>query len=112
MDITDNSLDLVFVDDSIGLTTAWEMAAELKGKNIKTFNTIEKFLAFVPQCSKITPIYIDYDLKASITGIDLAKQLHEQGFKTLYLATGYNPSQFSKDKYPWIKEVVIKEAPF
>lgn len=59
---------------------------------------------------KNIPIYIDSDLKEKMPGEIFAKFLYEQGFSTLYLATGYD-----KDRYgdmPWIKDIVSKDPPF
>ncbi|MFC1522562.1 hypothetical protein ACFL6Y_09150 [Elusimicrobiota bacterium] len=40
----------------------------------------------------------------------MAKELHEKGFKNLYLETGHPPEAFSHAT--WIKKVVGKEPPW
>ena len=108
---TNKTLELIFIDDNQLLTKAWELAAKSQGKHIKTFNTINDMLQFIPNCPKEIPIYIDNDLRANISGIELAKQLYEQGFRTIYLATGYDKSYFNEE-FSWITGIVGKEIPF
>lgn len=52
--------------------------------------------------------YIDSNLSSSEKGEDLAKDLFDLGFKNLYLATGYEPDQFSH--VSWVKAVVGKDV--
>lgn len=103
-------VQLVFLDDSNDLTEAWEMAASLEQIPIKTFNTINDLKKELPSIPKDTPIYIDSNLNDDIKGEDFAKELYDQGYKELYLASGY-PKEHFKD-LPWIKEFVGKEPVF
>lgn len=57
-----------------------------------------------------TPIYVDSKLGDGVIGEEFAKELHEQGFQNLYLATGRQPE--SLPPMPWIKEVDGKKAPW
>ena len=43
-------------------------------------------------------------------GEDYAKEIFDQGFKVIYLVTGYPTSQFGV--LPWIKSIVDKTPPF
>lgn len=102
--------ELIFIDDDDMLTRAWSLSAEIKGKRILTFNTLEAFKAKMDELDKALPIYIDSDLKSTMRGEEFAKYLYEAGFKTIYLATGFEV-QSIQDK-PWLKGVVNKEPPF
>ena len=103
-------VDLVFIDDNRTLTMVWQMTAEVAGKSIGVFNTLEEFETIVSSLDKSTPIYIDSHLGGGMLGQDYAKQLYEQGFEELYLATGYNAEHFT-EPMPWIKAIVGKEPP-
>jgi len=43
-----------------------------------------------------------------MTSQDIAKNLFELGYKNLYLATGYEPDQFSH--VTWVKAIVGKDV--
>lgn len=104
-------LDLILIDDNRSLIKSWELAAKIAGKKIKTYNNPDNFLSCLSDFSEDTPIYVDYDLKIKLTGIELTKRLYEQGFKKLYLATGYEKSHFA-EPIPWLVDIVNKKPPF
>jgi hypothetical protein len=62
------------------------------------------------QFNKETPIYIDQNLGNGTTGDQVSKKLHDEGFTTLYLATGYNAEDFTH--LTWLKGIVGKEGPW
>jgi len=101
---------LVFIDDDKMLTRAWELEAEYQGLNIKTFNRTIDLRKALPILEKTTPIYIDANLQEPISGEAFAKELYEQGFTELYLASGHPREHFGD--LPWIKDFVGKEPPF
>jgi hypothetical protein len=102
--------ELIFIDDDKTLTEAWKMQASFIKKKIATFNCSDDFKNVMNRYNKDIPIYIDSDLKEQIPGEFFAKFLYEQGFRNLYLATGYEKDRFGD--MPWIKNIVNKEAPF
>ena len=102
--------DLIFIDDDKNLTEAWEIEAASAKKKIVTFNSSENFKKGMNRFDKNIPIYIDSDLKEKNPGEIFAKFLYEQGFRNLYLATGYEKDRFGD--MPWIKEIVSKEPLF
>lgn len=102
--------DAVLLDDDRLVHTVWKVAARTNGKTLDTYSTPREFLAKVRRLDKATPIYVDSKLGNGVRGEDLAKDLHEQGFRNVYLATGREPGSFPT--VPWIKEVVGKNAPW
>lgn len=101
--------DFIFIDDDNFLVDAWKTRAQLDGKEIVTFTTLDEVNGAINSFSKDTPLYIDSNLGASIKGEDLAKNLYEKGFKTIYLCTGMDETEFPK--MPWIKKIMGKEYP-
>jgi len=102
--------NLIIIDDNQALTDAWILSGEMAGKHVVAFNKINDFRSVMTQYNKNVPIYIDSDLNDIIKGQDFAKELYEDGFVNIYLATGFLPQDFPK--MYWIKEVVGKEPPF
>lgn len=102
--------DYVYIDDDYILRLGWENLARKKDMKLLTLATIGEFNSYVSQISKEgTKIYIDSNLgEGSIRGEEFARVLHAEGYKLLYLATGYEKDQFSS--YPWLK-VQGKECP-
>ena len=108
--VSEDTPKLIFIDDDKTLTGAWEQEAKFKGIFIKTFNRTAELRKILPILAKNTPIYIDSNLREPISGEIFAKELYEQGFTELYLASGHPKSYFGD--LPWIKNFVSKEPPF
>ncbi len=101
---------VIFIDDDYLMHMSWKMEADKKGIELDCFHTIEEFLERADEYDKDTKIYIDSNLKDGIKGEVESEKIADLGFKELYLATGYSPSDIDKPK--WIKEVVGKRASF
>jgi len=101
--------DFIFIDDSVYLTDAWKMQAELSNKKLMIFNHVNDILQTIHYFQKETPIYIDSNLDHVMKGEELAKILYDQGFTTLYLCTGMDSLDFPA--MPWIKAIIGKEYP-
>lgn len=102
--------DAVLIDDDHLVHTVWKVAASTNGKTLDAFSTPREFLAIVGRLDKSSPIYADSKLGEGVRGEEFAKDLHAQGFRNLYLATGRQSE--SLPPMPWIKEVVGKKAPW
>ena len=102
--------DAVLIDDDDLVHTVWKVAATTNGKTLGAFSTPREFLAIVGRLDKSTPIYVDSKLGDGVLGEEFAKELHAQGFRNLYLATGRKRDTFPV--MPWIKDVVGKKAPW
>ncbi|MCK4609129.1 MAG: HAMP domain-containing histidine kinase, partial [Gammaproteobacteria bacterium] len=101
-----SQVDLILVDDDPMLTTAWQDAARACGHKIAVFNNVDAFKTALSNYAKHTLIYIDSNLSNGIKGEELAKEIYEQGFDNIYLATGYSPERFRN--MTWLKGVVDK----
>ena len=102
--------EIVFIDDDEALTSLWQLAGKTSNKQVHVFNRSSDFTKMIHTFKKDTPIYIDSSLAESIRGEDFAKELYDQGFSELYLATGYDADHFKP--MPWIKKIVGKNPPF
>jgi hypothetical protein len=107
---TQKTVDFIFIDDSDIITSAWVLHGLTKGKVVSPYNSIRDFNSDLDKYALSTPIFIDSDLDDVIKGQDFAKILYEKGFKNIYLATGFSPTNFPT--MYWIKEIVGKEPPF
>jgi amino acid adenylation domain-containing protein/thioester reductase-like protein len=101
--------DYIFIDDDVTLVNAWKMDAAFKGVNLAAFTSIREFEKAKHQYHKDVPIYIDYVLGAD-DGVKYSKQLAEEGFNNIYLASGYDRSFFT-EPMPWLKAIVGKMPP-
>ena len=102
--------DAVLVDDDQLVHVTWQLAAEGQGRRLATYHSPERLLATVGTLPKETPIYLDSDLGNGVEGTRVARDLHDLGFRELYLATGRDRSALPRA--PWIKRVVGKEPPW
>jgi len=103
--------EYVYIEDDMLLRMGWERVA--KKKKIKLL-TLESPRLFEFHHDNINPettkIYIDSSLgENEIKGEDFAAQLHNRGFKHLYIATGYEKEKFAH--LSWLKHSG-KNCPF
>jgi CheY-like chemotaxis protein len=102
---------LIFIDNEPYNINIWRHFAELKDIKIKTYLSSEDFWKDKDQFSHDIPIYIDCDLgQNKPKGVEVAKTLQAEGFKNLYLATGYTGGEI--DSLPSWLTLVSKEPPF
>jgi signal transduction histidine kinase len=101
--------DWVLLDDDDLVKMTWEFAAKEYNKSLKYFRTPEELYAYKAKLDFEQKIFIDSNLSHGIKGEDVARKLFAEGFKSLYLATGYAPDQFPAMDF--IKAVVGKEPP-
>lgn len=82
------TVDVIIVDDDIKFTKLLKEFI-FKNKEVKEFQDPFHFLENVSKYSKQTKIYLDCNFATDkIKGVDVARQLHEQGYTRLYLLTG------------------------
>jgi signal transduction histidine kinase len=101
---------IVFIDDNESLRTAWSLAAAEANLEIHTFSSIKDFQPLQYSFHSSTTIYIDSELQDEIAGEVYARKLYDQGFKQIYLTTGYPPEKFQH--LTWLKGVIGKYPNF
>lgn len=102
--------DAVLLDDDELIHQIWKLGAQQFGASLKTYKTDREFFQELDSYDKKTPFYVDSNLGAGVRGEDIAKQLFDQGFYEVFLATGYPSEKFAG--LPGIKKVVGKESPW
>ncbi len=103
--------DAVLIDDSNLIHLTWISSAQEKEKSLKTFFAPNEFDRLASSIDKATPIYVDANLGNKIKGEAVTRKLSDQGFKNVYLATGYDPEHFT-EPMPWLKGLVGKQPPW
>lgn len=101
---------IILIDNDEMIRTMWTFAAEDRGLDISTYSSYSDFVVDFDKFHKDTPIYIDSNLGEQTKGEEYAKKLYDQGFKELYITTGYQ--RYSFNEMPWIKSVLGKDVPF
>src|SRR6185437_10923711 len=100
-------VDLVFIDDDKEFSSIFKRMIAMRDKVVDTYPTAQEFLGNIAKYSVDTLILMDNQFeRENITGIELAKQLHERGFLHLYLFSG---SDYSGDSsIPWYLTPILK----
>lgn len=99
-------IDIVIIEDSETLANAIVLLLSYKGKAVDKYDNPKRFLENIAQYSKYTKICMDNDFGSKcISGIELAKQLHEAGFTKLCLFSG---KDFDKGEVPDYLTVIKK----
>jgi signal transduction histidine kinase len=103
--------EIVYIDDDYLLRLGWERRAIKKNITLLTLTSCEEFQEHISKISKSkTKIYIDSSLgEGKMPGEEFAKLLNNRGYEHLYIASGYDASNFAH--HPWLK-FAGKECPF
>jgi FixJ family two-component response regulator len=100
------TVDAIWVDDDEDLTKNLELFL-FDDKNVIFFNDPEQFLKEVTSYEKNTRIYLDNNYKSPfrMKGVDIAAQLHDQGYTDLTLVSG---EMFTPGALPDYLKVILK----
>jgi signal transduction histidine kinase len=101
---------IVLIDDDILVRKNWEFSAKKKNIELDIYDNTESFIQNMDKYDFDSEIYIDSELGENNKGEDLARNLHEKGYKNIYIETGHSFEKFKGLKY--IKAVISKEPPF
>ncbi len=101
--------DAILIDDDSLIEMTWKMSADQQNKRLAYFSKAEDFLSKASEIAYSSPLFIDSNLGNGVKGEDIAKQAFQNGFKTIYLCTGYDPKDFPP--MPWIVKVIGKDPP-
>jgi signal transduction histidine kinase len=105
-------ISYVLIDDDKFIRANWVNQAKRQGIKLACYDSIDGFIQEASQFSNETHIYTDSDLRQDLKGEVASEQIAKLGFKEIYLATGYSPTDFNLKLYPWIKAVKSKKPPF
>lgn len=100
----------ILLDDDNLIRMTWQLAARVYGVELAIFSTPGELEEHLPSIPKDTPIYVDVSLAGGIRGDDIARDLAGNGFSTIYLTTGYEPSQIPAVK--GVRAVLGKDPPW
>ena len=105
-------IDAILIDND-GLTQRmWQRKADENNKRLVCFFDIPSFLSKSETIDLETPIYVDSELDAGARGEEDSKAIWDKGYKKIFLVTGFSATSFDLSKYPWIREVLEKKAPW
>jgi hypothetical protein len=88
----------------------WQYCAKASKKRCLVFGSAAELEDILPEIDPKTPIYLDSTLTDGTTAEIYSKILFDQGYRELYLSTGYEPSHFGD--LPWVKAILGKDPPF
>ncbi len=98
----------ILIDDDLFMHQLWQMTAP--DKIVMCFEHPKMFFDRISEFNKDIQIYIDSNLSGTLKGEEVAREIYRQGFRNIYLATGYSPNYFPKME--WIKEIRDKTPPW
>lgn len=84
-----HSADIVYVDDDEDILEVVSRAIRRRGKEVDAYSSVYKFLENKAKYSKDTKIILDNQFQREYArGIEIAQELHEEGYTSLYLFSG------------------------
>lgn len=97
----------ILLDNDPLVRSIWEFHFQKNGCSYSIFEDYSELKKILPTLLSDTRFYIDYHLNSDINGIDVITQLHEKGFRDIYLMTGHSEEEF-KD-LPQVKSIITKK---
>jgi len=101
----DNNLRVLIDDDPI-IHISWKMFFESLNLPLRTYFSVDEFLNDSSGAPLNSQIFIDSDLGKHQKGEVLSEKIFNDGFKSLYLCTGFSKEDINKPE--WIKDIVKK----
>ena len=99
--------DLILIDDDVTLHDLWHFEASQQGKRIRTVRSMNEL--DLNEYDSEVPIFVDKNLGEDVSGLQVALELNEAGFKNISLTTG---ERIDKASVPdFIKNVRDKNFP-
>ncbi len=102
--------DAILIDDDSLVNMSWELKAKETGKKLILINPEGDVIGDVFRYSKTTPIYIDSNLGQGKHGEEILIVLAKNGYRNLFLATGYSQDALGMEDVPFL--VVGKDPPW
>lgn len=105
-------LAVILIDDDPLVRKTWESSSTGFGKSVFTYSSVEDFLIDAPNFSFLSEVYVDSNLGDGRKGEQESLVVAAQGFKRIYLATGYEAAHFDKSEMLHISRVTGKNPPW
>lgn len=99
----------VLIDDDSLIHQTWSAQARRLGINLKTYFSVDEFLADAAEFDKDTKIFIDSSLGNDVKGEVESLRISSLGFGEIYLTSGHPKENFTD--YSHLKAVVSKRPP-
>ena len=103
------TIQLVLLDDDAWLRRNWELRSDAAGITLASYANPDIFLNEIESISKVTPIFVDYDLGHKIHGLEVLRKLSRKGYKNLHLASGMCSFEGTIENFPF--KITSKEFP-
>lgn len=104
-----NRQALLLEDDPL-IARMWKLEAERRNIELLTFTQFADLNSFLVNFPKDIHIFIDENISPTEKGSVIAKIIFSQGFKNIYLCTGYDPQDFDHVQ-GFVREVLGKDFP-
>jgi len=100
------TLKVVLIDDDRFIRINWSMYCHERGIEFQSFESVDQFVNQKDKIDKNSKIFIDSSLKHDQRGELESEVIYKEGFKNLYLSTGFNSSEINAPE--WILNVFSK----
>jgi FixJ family two-component response regulator len=104
------SSNIILIDDDKLVHMNWKRTLRKKGYELSSFYSVDDFLDNSKSFERKTPIYVDSNLGEGLKGEILSEDIYNEGFKNLYITTGYHSDSINKPL--WIKDIIGKAPQF
>ena len=101
--------EIILIDDDKFTHLNWKRSARNKNIKLTTFFSVDEMMKTSSNFGKETPVYVDSNLGDGLKGEDLSKQIFDQGFNNIVLATGARKESITQPF--WISKIQGKEFP-
>lgn len=100
----------VLLDDDELILASWALAAQQEEIELMRFRDSADLFSQIGSIPREAHFYIDAQLKGAERGEEVARRLYLQGYRELFLVTGYPAEYFAQCS--WLRGVLGKDPPF
>lgn len=106
----ENKILTILIDDDELVRITWGFKAKKVGVPFKSFKNYHDFKLSLYDIPKNSYIYLDSELDDKLKGEEIAKELHQQGFANICIASGNDKSHFKN--LTFLKDIRGKTPPW
>ena len=103
------SPEIVLIENDELVRSHWERRCARAKKKIRTFRSCQEFYNSIRDFKHDANFFVDKNLGEALSGIELTKSLHNQGYRNIYLCTA--DTLINIKSIQWIKGVIGKLPP-
>ncbi|MCB9095984.1 MAG: hypothetical protein H6621_13020 [Halobacteriovoraceae bacterium] len=100
----------ILIDDDPLIHKIWKFSAKKNGIDLKTYFCSKDFYYEIENLDQDSHVCIDYNLGFDKCGIELAFEIYNKGFKSVFISTGFEKKSIAISPHTFT--IINKQPPW